>query len=57
MALAFARDAQPLEVRLRLGEPAVIGRIADGRLLLDVRTIQPHEDEMLAAAIRVALDS
>ena len=57
VALAFARDAQPLEARLRLGEPAVIGRIADGRLLLDVRTIQPHEDEMLADAIRVALDS
>ena len=57
VALAFARDAQRLEARLRLGEPAVIGRIADGRLLLDVRTIQPHEDETLAAAIRLALAS
>ena len=57
MALAFARDAQALEQRLRLGEPAIIGRIADGRLLLDLRTILPGEHEMLAAALRVALAS
>ena len=57
VALAFARDAQALEQRLRLGEPAIIGRIADGRLLLDLRTILPGEHEMLAAALRVALAS
>ena len=57
VALAFARDARALERRLRLGEPAVIGRIADGHLLIDVRTVQPGEDEMLAAAIRAALAS
>ena len=57
VALAFARDAQVLEQRLRLGEPAIIGRIADGRLLLDLRTILPGEHEMLAAALRVALAS
>jgi L-seryl-tRNA(Ser) seleniumtransferase len=57
VALAFARDARGLEGRLRLAEPAVIGRIADGRLLLDMRTVQPDEDDMLAAALRAALTS
>jgi L-seryl-tRNA(Ser) seleniumtransferase len=57
VALAFDRDAAPLEERLRLGEPAVIGRIADGRLLLDLRAVQPDEDELLAAAVRAALGS
>lgn len=56
-ALAFSNDAQSLEQRLRLGEPAVIGRIAEGRLLLDLRTVQPEEDAMLAEAIRSALSS
>ena len=57
VALALARDARALEERLRLAEPAVIGRIADGHLLLDMRTVQPDEDDMLAAALRAALTS
>jgi L-seryl-tRNA(Ser) seleniumtransferase len=57
VALAFAHDARGLEERLRLGEPAVIGRISDDRLLLDMRTVQPDEDDMLAAAVRAALTS
>jgi L-seryl-tRNA(Ser) seleniumtransferase len=57
VALAFAHDVQSLEQRLRLGEPAVIGRISDGRLLLDMRTMQPDEDDLLAAALRAALTS
>jgi L-seryl-tRNA(Ser) seleniumtransferase len=55
IALAFARDAQALEGRLRLGDPAVIGRIADGRLLIDMRTVRPAEDDELTAALRAAL--
>jgi L-seryl-tRNA(Ser) seleniumtransferase len=55
VALAIASGAQELEQRLRLGEPAVIGRLSEGRLLLDLRTVQPAEDELLAAAIRAAL--
>jgi L-seryl-tRNA(Ser) seleniumtransferase len=54
-ALAFTSGATALEERLRLGEPAVIGRIAEARLLLDMRTVLPNEDDMLAAAIRRAL--
>ena len=39
-----------LETRLRIGEPHVIARIADDRLLLDPRTLAPgEEDEVLEA--------
>jgi L-seryl-tRNA(Ser) seleniumtransferase len=57
VALAFQRGAQAIETRLRLGEPAVIGRITEGRLLIDMRTVQPSEDDVLAAALRAALSS
>ena len=55
VALAFTRAPDALESRLRLGDPAVIGRIADGRLLIDLRTVQPSEDDQLIAALRAAL--
>ena len=55
VALALSREPEALEARLRLGDPAVIGRIADGRLLIDLRTVQPSEDDQLAAALRAAL--
>ena len=55
IALAFSGDAGELERRLRLGEPAVIGRVADEKLLIDLRTVAPAEDTTLAAAIRAAL--
>lgn len=49
-ALALA-DAARLEASLRGGEPAVIGRIAEGRLLLDLRSVLPREDAQLAEAV------
>ena len=55
VALAFAGDAARLEARLRLGEPAVIARVSDGRLLVDLRGILPGEDAALAGALRAAL--
>jgi L-seryl-tRNA(Ser) seleniumtransferase len=57
IALAFSRDARAMEERLRLADIAVIGRIADGRLLIDLRTVPPAEDDLLAAALRAALPS
>ncbi|MGZ4280149.1 MAG: L-seryl-tRNA(Sec) selenium transferase, partial [Solirubrobacteraceae bacterium] len=42
--------AQPL----RAGDPPVVGRIADGRLLLDVRTLTDQEADQAAAAVRAA---
>jgi L-seryl-tRNA(Ser) seleniumtransferase len=40
--------------RLRLGAPGVFGRIEQDRLLLDLRTVLPEDDERLAAAVREA---
>lgn len=42
--------------RLRTGTPAVMGRLRDGKLLLDLRTIFPEdEDDLLAAVGRAAV--
>ena len=46
-----SKRADHLARALRAGEPPVVGRIEDGRLLLDARTIQ--EDEMEALVRRV----
>ncbi len=53
VALQGAPDA--LHERLRLGDPAVIGRIEDDRVVLDVRTLLPREDEALARAVADAV--
>ena len=45
---------EALAVPLREHEPAVVGRVADGRLVLDLRTVDPAHDELLAAAVRWA---
>jgi L-seryl-tRNA(Ser) seleniumtransferase len=47
-------DAE-LAQRLRTGEPAVLGRLRDGKLILDLRTIFPEQEEPLVSAVRVAL--
>jgi L-seryl-tRNA(Ser) seleniumtransferase len=39
---------------LRRGEPAVVGRLSEGRLLLDVRTLTDAEAQLAAAAVRAA---
>jgi L-seryl-tRNA(Ser) seleniumtransferase len=39
-------------VALRTGNPPVVGRLEAGRCLLDLRTVAPEEDELLAAAVR-----
>jgi L-seryl-tRNA(Ser) seleniumtransferase len=39
---------------LRLGDPSVVGRIDDGRLLLDLRCVPSAQDETLVAAVRRA---
>ncbi len=44
-----------LLARLRLGEPPVIGYLHHGRLLLDLRTVAPEDDEQLLGAVRRAL--
>jgi L-seryl-tRNA(Ser) seleniumtransferase len=54
--LAVALDPGPagadrMAGRLRLGSPPVVVRVAEGRLLVDLRTIHPDEDEPLVAAL------
>jgi L-seryl-tRNA(Ser) seleniumtransferase len=43
------------DARLRASEPPVVGRIIDGRLALDLRTIPPGMDEELADILERAL--
>ena len=45
-----------LLARLRAGEPAIVGYLADGRLILDLRTVAEEDDEPLLAAVRAARD-
>lgn len=54
-AVALNYNADSAEKRLRLGEPPVIGRIAEGRLILDLRSVVPRDDGALGAAIVRAL--
>jgi L-seryl-tRNA(Ser) seleniumtransferase len=49
-----AGDAVELERRLRLGQPPVIARIEGERLLIDLRTVFPEEEDQLAAALQAA---
>ena len=43
---------QELAARLRAADPPVIGRVQDGRLLLDPRTLTDDEVELVACALR-----
>jgi L-seryl-tRNA(Ser) seleniumtransferase len=42
-------SADELNTKLRLCEPPVIARVEDGRVLLDLRTVFPEQDAVLAA--------
>jgi L-seryl-tRNA(Ser) seleniumtransferase len=43
--------------RLRLGTPAVMARLRDGKLVFDVRTITPDQERLIVEALRGALAS
>ena len=40
------------ERRLRMSDPAVVARVEDGRLLVDLRTVFAGEETELARALR-----
>jgi L-seryl-tRNA(Ser) seleniumtransferase len=56
LALA-ARSANRLLAALRGADPAVVGRIEDGRVVLDLRTVDPTADDDLASTLASALRS
>jgi len=45
------RGAAAIAERLRTGDPAVLARVADGAVWLDLRTVAPDEDAVLADAL------
>jgi L-seryl-tRNA(Ser) seleniumtransferase len=50
--IALEGNAVAFEKKLRLGSPPVIARIADERLILDLRTVLPEQERQLAAAVQ-----
>jgi L-seryl-tRNA(Ser) seleniumtransferase len=43
--------ADTIERRLRCGDPPVIARIQDDRVVLDLRTVSPAEDGLIVRAL------
>ncbi|MGH7728914.1 MAG: hypothetical protein ACREM2_08995, partial [Vulcanimicrobiaceae bacterium] len=54
-ALHSPGGAERLARRLRLGRPAVVGRIEGERVRLDLRTVLPESDAELGAALVAAV--
>jgi len=54
-AVAFTGDVNALEESLRLGPVPIIGRIHEGRYLLDVRTLFEEDFATIAEAIKEAV--
>ena len=52
---AASVNERELARRLRIGVPAVVGRVKDGALWLDLRTVFRDQDESLVKAMRAAL--
>lgn len=54
--LAISRkdlSADEISARLRSSEPPVIARVEEGRVLLDLRTVFPEQDDCVVAALRL----
>lgn len=52
--IAFETDVTAMEKYLRQAKPPVIARIEHDRLLIDLRTVHPREEDELAAALHQA---
>ncbi len=56
LALGTAATAEAIAGALRQAEPTpIVGRVADGRVVLDLRTVAPEEDAEIVAALGTAL--
>ena len=47
--------ATPILAALRHADPPVIGRIEDGRVVLDLRTVDPRLDDELVSGVELAM--
>jgi L-seryl-tRNA(Ser) seleniumtransferase len=54
-AVRLTRDAVATEARLRSGSPAIVARIADDRVVLDLRSVPARDDARFAAALLAAM--
>ncbi len=52
VAVVDERGADWLARELRSGEPGIVARIDNGRVLLDPRTVDPRDDRLVAARLR-----
>ncbi|HXK21520.1 MAG TPA: L-seryl-tRNA(Sec) selenium transferase [Myxococcota bacterium] len=55
VALRAPIAAAELSQRLRRGHPPVLGRIRDGRVILDLRSLEPEDEKPIEEALRSAL--
>jgi len=46
-----SRSAEYLAEALRLAKPPIISRIADGKVVIDLRTVEPREEPEIIEAI------
>ena len=44
-------SAEEIAQRLRRGETPIVARVEDGRVLLDLRTVEPEQDEIVLRAV------
>ncbi len=51
-----SRGPDRLAAALRAGEPPVVVRVAEGRILVDLRTVEPADEPVLLEAIRRAAE-
>lgn len=54
VAVVAPSGAEAFASALRGGTPPLVARIDDGRVVVDLRTIAPHDDDRLVAALRAA---
>ena len=55
-AVALEGDAERWGAALRAGEIALVGRVQEGRMLLDLRTVPDDDVATLVAAVVAARD-
>ncbi|MSR36586.1 MAG: L-seryl-tRNA(Sec) selenium transferase [Gemmatimonadetes bacterium] len=55
VAPAAGIDASAIATALRAGDPPVVARVEEGELVLDLRTVDPEDDALLARRLRESL--